>query len=256
MINYKNILTTLLFGLLGIHTALGSNALDTARATVKEWVATENAISAEAIAWDEKQNLLNDLIAVTRAEKNQLLASIEEIESTATAADSIRTELVHTQESLSKSQQLLNKFLKHMEPKLIGLKTSLPQPLIKKLEPFYQRIPEKPEITSLNTAERMQTVVSLLTAIQQFDQNITVTEELRELNDGSTGEVITLYLGLGSAYYKTRSGDDAGVGTPNANGWIWNAQPQLSERIAEAIAIAQNVSQEARFIQLPIQIQN
>ena len=102
----------------------------------------------------------------------------------------------------------------------------------------------------------MQTVVGLLSTINKFDRAITVHQELRSLGDGSTGEVETVYIGLGAAYYRTRSGDDAGLGQAGANGWTWESQPALSAAIAEVIAIANNQTQEARFIALPVELQN
>ncbi|MGC6423975.1 MAG: DUF3450 family protein [Lentimonas sp.] len=249
-------ITTVLLSLLLTPFCCANGTIETARTTVKEWIATENAISAEAIAWEEKKELLNDLIAVIRAEGLKHRESIDEIKATATAADTIRTELLSAQESLSKSESLLLDFLKKMEPRIVALKTSLPQPLIDKLKPLYQRIPAKPETSTLSNAERLQTIIGILTTIQQFDKTVTVTESLRELKDGSTVEVQTLYLGLGAAYYKTRAGDDAGIGTPSAEGWVWMSQTELSHRIAAAMDIAENVSQEARFINLPVQLSN
>ena len=233
-----------------------TEALDTTRSTVKEWVATEKAISTEAIAWQEKQALLNDLIAVTRVETETLFESIGEIQSNATVADSVRTGLLDAQESHAQGTVTILQFLTEIEPKLITLKRELPAPLVDKLDPFYQRIPIKGEDHRLSPAERMQTVAGILTAVQQFDQTITVSQEIRMLGDDTKGEVQTLYIGLGAGYYRTRSGDDAGTGIPGPTGWIWQTRPELSQTIAEAIAVAENVSQEARFIPLPVQIQN
>ena len=256
MKNHIRLFTTAILCLAAYKSSSASESIDATRATVKEWVATENAISAEAIAWEEKKALLKDLINVTLAETNQLRESIDAIQATTTAADTVRTDLVNKQQSLSESQDLLASFLQTIEPRIIDLKTTLPQPLIDKLELFYQRVPSKPEQSTLSYVERMQTVIGILTRIQQFDQTVTVAKELRELKNGSTVEVRTLYLGLGSAYYTTRTGDDAGTGLPSANGWIWKSRPELSEKIREAITVADNPSQEARFINLPVQLSN
>ncbi|HBM86594.1 MAG TPA: hypothetical protein DD423_07450, partial [Opitutae bacterium] len=96
----------------------------------------------------------------------------------------------------------------------------------------------------------------ILNTINKFDRTITLHAEIRTLGDGSQGEVETVYVGLGTAYYRTRSGDDAGYGHPGTNGWQWYSQPELSAAIAEVIATANNTNQEARFIALPVELQN
>ena len=93
-----------------------------------------------------------------------------------------------------------------------------------------------------------------LNTINKFDRSITVHEEIRTLGDGSQGEVESIYIGLGAAYYGTRSGDDAGYRQADSSGWQWISQPELSPAIADVIAIANNSTQEARFIALPVEL--
>lgn len=253
---HKHIFINAFASLSVLIAATASEALNSTRTVVKEWVATEKAISSEAIQWEEKQTLLTDLIGVTQAEIETLKQSLETIEATQTEADAVRAELVTEQEELNQGRQRIASFLDGIEPKLQALKPALPTPLQDKLTPLYQRIPQDPATTSLGIAERMQTVIGLLSTINKFDRAITVHEELRTLGDGSTGEVETVYIGLGTAYYRTRSGDDAGIGQPSTDGWQWESQPELSTSIAEVIAIANNQTQEARFIALPVEFQN
>ena len=233
-----------------------TEALESARNTVKEWVATEKAISLEAAEWLQKEALLHDLIGVTRTEITTLEKSIQEIKETATAADASRANLVTEQEALAEGRARITQFLIKIEPQLLALRPALPAPLSEKLQSVFQRIPNDPQNPALGIAERMQTVVSILTTINKFDQVITVHEELRTLDDGTTSEVETVYIGLGAAYYRTRSGKDAGSGSPGPDGWVWQSQAELEPAISEVIAIASNSTQEARFVALPVQLQN
>ena len=102
----------------------------------------------------------------------------------------------------------------------------------------------------------MQTVISILTGIHEFDRTIIVSDEIRTLADGTKSEVQSVYIGLGAAYYRTRSGKDAGIGYPNDRGWTWESQPELNEALAEVIAIIDQSTQEVRFIDLPATLQN
>jgi len=48
-----------------VHSAIASTeALETARSTVKEWAATEKVISLEVTEWNGRKHLLDDLIEV------------------------------------------------------------------------------------------------------------------------------------------------------------------------------------------------
>jgi hypothetical protein len=107
----------------------------------------------------------------------------------------------------------------------------------------------------MGIAERMQTVIGILSMVQKFNNQITVTNEIKNLNNGTQGEVKTLYLGLGSAYYVSTSGEESGYGYPSKLGWVWKSKDSLASEISESIKIAENLQQEARFISLPVNIQ-
>ncbi|MEM7791978.1 MAG: DUF3450 family protein [Verrucomicrobiota bacterium] len=251
---FRLITSLLSFGLLV--SVNGSEALDSARNLVKEWVAIEKAISSEAVEWREKQDLLNNLLSVTETEVETLENSIRAIEESATVADASRRKLVNEQEALTEGRQRISKFLSEIEPRVLQLRQTLPEPLSKKLENAYQRIPKDPTGSTLGVAERMQTVISILSIINKFDRSVTVYQEIRTLDDGTRSEVDTVYLGLGAAYYRTRSGSDAGFGQPGLDGWNWQSQPSLEADIEEIIAIASNQTQLARFIDLPVEVKN
>lgn len=239
-----------------INILQAARPIEIIRNTVKEWVTVEKTISAEAASWSEKQMLLQDLLNVTEAEIKTLESSISELESTRTVADETRKQLLFDQEILNKNHAIIRTFLETIEPELKTIKQQLPHPLTEKLTSFYQRLPEEPQQTKLGIAQRMQTVIGILTAIQQFDRTITVTEELRGLENGIQGEVRSVYIGLGAAYYYTLSGKDAGVGYLGDQGWVWESQPSLRPEVEEVIAIAEQSMSEARFIALPVSIKN
>lgn len=239
-----------------MNKAQASEEIESMRTITKEWVAVEQAISLEAVASVEKQTLLKDLVAATKAEIKTLQSALTEIEATRSAADVMREDLITDQEILRKNRTLILSFLLEMEPELKAFEKRLPTPLQEKLASFYQRLPENSSNTTLGIAERMQTVASLLTGIHEFDRTITVSDEIRTFANGTEGEVQSVYIGLGTAYYRTRSGDDAGIGHPNGEGWMWESQPGLNKEIAEVIAIVNQSTQKVRFIDLPVTLQN
>ena len=237
-------------------TLNGSQALNDLRSLTQQWVALEQSITKEAIAWEEKAFQLNDLIKITQLEVEYLEEELKILEAAATTADDRREELLIEKEQLKKDTLAIQKFLPQIEHALRHLKTRLPQPLQETLDPLYQRLPKDPNSTSLNIADRMQTVIGILSATQKFNDVITINQEIKTLTDGTQGEVTTLYIGLGAGFYITTAGNDAGYGYPTETGWVWESQASLMKPISKAIAIAENVSQEAKFISLPVNSSN
>lgn len=226
--------------------------VESVRSVTKEWVAVEQAISSEHVAWIEKQALLKDLIAAAQAENKSLRAALTEIEATRSAADALRAELILQQETLQDNREVILSFLQTMEPQLKMLEKRLPSPLREKLTASYLKLSGEPSMTDPDLARRMQTVASIMTEIHEFDRTITVSNEIRKLADGSEGEVQSVYAGLGAAYYRTRSGDDAGIGYLSSEGWVWESRPKLNDEIAAVIAILDQSNREASFIDLPV----
>ncbi len=225
-----------------------------AREAVSQWVAVERTISREAAAWREKRENVKDLISVAQKEIQALQTQIAKSRETTTDADARRSELIGMQERLSKTIAAIAAFLKPTERRLRELKKRLPAPLQQKLAPYYKRLPANPDTTSLGIAERMQTVIGILTEIQKFDTVVTVVETVRELADGTSGEVRTIWFGMGAAYYVSAGGKDAGVGMPGNEGWTWNSQPELADAILEALNAAEGRARETGFTPLPVAI--
>jgi len=237
---------------IGLNSLQGTQPLQDLRALTLEWVALEQSISKEALAWEEKKRQLNDFIQIAKAEVEQLQEERVSLEQSNNLADTQREELLDQQTSLEQHSQIIESFLPEIETELKRLRPLLPQPLLAQLQTAYRKIPAAQSSTSLGIAERMQTVMGILTSIQRFDDGITVIQEVKTLPDQSKGEVTTVYLGLATGYYVTTAGNDAGYGVPTPDGWVWQSDPSLASAINKAIAIANGTSPSATFIQLPI----
>ncbi|MCH6256353.1 DUF3450 domain-containing protein [Puniceicoccaceae bacterium K14] len=229
-----------------------SEQLDLARTTLQEWVDVEKSISQEMQSWRNEEATTLDLIAIMEKESEALQAQLEELEMNASLSEDSRSELIEEESKVDELRDVVITFLLTMESSVKELKTWLPKPLTDKLQPFYSRIPKDPNTTSLGIAERMQTVIGILSSVHGFDGKISLSREIRELSDGNKGEIQALYLGLASAYYLAPNGADAGYGVPTADGWKWESAPELANKLKEAIAVYEGVEQEARFLALPI----
>jgi len=244
-----------LIGMLSVvHAAPASpEALNAARSTVKEWAATEKAISLEVAEWEGRKQLLEDLIEVAAQRIQRLEAELAAGEDRLSSADEARFELLEQQDAVSREAAQIRVLLQKMEARLSALKPRLPQPLLEELLPVYQRLPQGPGESQLGLGERIRTVVSLLARIRKFDEVLTLTESVRTLPDSEVAvSVRILYIGLGQAYYY--GPDTAGFGSPGPEGWDWQAAPECRESIRGAIAQVEGAAILPKFVDLPVQL--
>jgi len=234
--------------------AASPEALETARSAVREWAATEKAISREAADWVGRETLLNDLIAVEAERIERLEKELAKGEASLSSADEERGELLERQDALLAKAQTIEDFLGRIEGELRALRVRLPEPLENDLATLYQRMPKEAGETTLGLGERMRTVVTLLARLRQFDGKLTVTESIRALpGGGGEASVRTLYFGLGQAYYL--GPDDAGIGLAGPEGWTWESRPEFEEAIREAMLLAEGGALEPKFVDLPVVVE-
>ena len=227
-----------------------SAGLEVARSAVKEWAIAEKAISREAAGWALRESLLLDLIQVETQRIDRLEAEKSESEAGMNASDEERRELLERQSRAQEMTAKIEAFLEEIEVELYALKLRLPEPLVEELAVAYQRLPGKGDRIRLSLGERMQTVIGIMVRIRQFDGRFNVSESTRELPDGGEALVRTIYAGLGQAYYLAPN--DAGYGTPETTGWVWQSAPEYEGAIRDALQILDGEAPEPKFISLPI----
>jgi hypothetical protein len=99
-------------------------------------------------------------------------------------------------------------------------------------------------------AERAGNVIGILNEMDKFAREICVTSEVREMDDGTTAEVTSLYLGFGPAYYCNEKRGLAGVGRSGPGGWVWTQRNEIAGAVAAAVAVYRN-ERPASYIVLP-----
>jgi hypothetical protein len=227
--------------------------LQSTRDTLARWVETQQIISKEKKDWQLGREVLSQRISLIESEINTLNERTEETRGHITEADKKRQELIDENAALKAASTSMVDVIASLEEKTRGLLAVLPRPIVERVEPLSQRIPSKPAETGLSLSERFQNVIGVLNEVNKFNRDITVATEVREMPDGVSAEVETIYFGLGQAYYVTASGDGAGVGRPSETGWAWSEADHLAERVIQAIAIVKN-EQVPAYVSLPVEI--
>lgn len=231
-----------------------SAAIQNTRSALQQYVETQRIISQEKRDLELAKEMLNERIELVQSEIESLRGKIDEAQESIAEADKKRAEMMEENDKLKQSSDVLAAFLVTLENHTRTLLTKLPAPIHERVKPLSQRIPENPEETKLSLSERFQNVIGILNEINKFNREITLVSEVRDLPDGSSAEVSTLYLGIGQAYYTGANGAIGGLGVSTDEGWVWKPADHAAGKIAQTIAILQN-EQVASFVRLPVEIQ-
>ena len=234
--------------------AAQDDPIDTTRATIEQWVEARRLISEEKRDWAVDRELLGDRIALVEREIEGFRARVKASEANITETDRQRSDLEAESAELDQATQGLTELISGFEQRLRGLLPRLPLPLRERVKIFGARLPVEGAEVKASLAERYQNVVVLLNEIDKFNREITLSIEVRDLPDGTSVEVSTMYVGIGQAYYASASGTVAGIGSANATEWTWTPANEHATAILSAIAVQRN-EQPAAFIQLPLRVE-
>ena len=227
--------------------------VDNARAALEKWVETRHIISKEKRDWALGKEMLDDRIELTQQGIDDLRDKIEDAEASIAEADEKREELLTENEKFKEASMALAGSIGGLEERTKDLLKRLPDPIRDRVKALSQQLPANPDETELSLSQRFMHLVGILNEVNKFNREITMTSEVRDLQDGTTAEVTALYIGIGQAYYATSKGDAAGVGTASPEGWTWTPANDAADEVAAAIAILKD-EQVADFVLLPVRI--
>ncbi len=227
--------------------------VDVTREALEEWVKTRRLISKERHDWELGRETLQDRIELVEGEIASLREKIRETRAGITEEDKKRADLVEENEGLKEASESLKTAVTALEARTRALLDRLPESLRSDVQPLSQKFPDDPETTKLSLGIRFQNVIGVLNHLNKRNREITLTSELRTLDDGTRAEVTTVYVGIAQAYFVNGEGTVAGFGTATPEGWAWTSAPRAAEAVARVVAILKN-ERVASFVKLPIEI--
>ena len=231
----------------------GAATPDSARASLAKWVETQQLIAKERQDWQQGKQILQSRIDAVNGEIVALEERLKETRRIAAEANGKKAGEVGENDTLQKAGAELSTWVAGLESGLRTLEARLPEPLLQKVKPLYDRMPADGHATSVSLAERYQNVVGILNEVGKFNNDITMITEVRTLSDGKPAEVRTVYVGLAQAYFVSPKGD-AGIGRPGAAGWEWTVAREIAPRIEQVVEVLQNKA-KPRFVSLPVKVQ-
>jgi hypothetical protein len=231
----------------------GAATPDAARASLAKWVETQQLIAKEKREWQDGKQILRSRIDAVNGEIAVLKERMTETRRTAAEANEKKAGEVSENQALLAAGSELATWVAGLESGLRTLEKQLPEPLLQKVKPLYDRMPADARQTNVSLAERYQNVVGILNEVGKFNNEITMVTEVRTLSDGKPAEVRTVYVGLAQAYFVSPKGD-AGVGRPGDSGWSWSAAREIAPQIEQVVEVLQNKA-KPQFVSLPVKVQ-
>lgn len=252
------LLTALLCGAAPIHGFTQESIEDT-RATLEQWVQTRMTLGRVQADWAADRETLKASISLFQGELKRLedqLKAIEEGEEENKGNQQIQKELDEqksSNEELKGALDKVNGLLTKFEARFRAIHKRLPPPLVGKIDQLFTMMPEDPADTKMTAGKRLQVLIGMIKAIDEFNSSIQVEAEVRRISADVEISVRTLYLGLGQAFYTDKNGNHAGTGTATASGWEWIENKALAPVIARTLAIYDS-AQPAAYVGLPIKV--
>jgi hypothetical protein len=215
------------------------------RETISKIVDVQTTESKERLDWiagkDEFAALLDLHTRELKLLDEELSQAGQSAPSHVESTEQIKAEIA----ALKKARNLTTEAVSRNLPRITSLTKRFPQPLIKEAEV------ELATLSAWKPADEprdaLRSILALLAKAEQFNRRFTRTTEIREGR-----EIEVLYLGLARAFYMDRK-DQAGIGQPGADGWIWKAKPEIRPELSAALEILDK-KRPPTMVSLPLEI--
>ncbi len=217
---------------------------------IREWVRVQQLTIETENGWKEERQILQDFNGLRQKELEQISQTLAAAGERAEHYDAQLSKLETEGSDLRSARKKLESAIGPLEARIQSLLPTFPPPLRHKISESEDRLQQSDAKRPLQ--ERYRDVLSILTEAANFDRQISLHTESREV-DGEERELQVLYLGLARAYYVDRSGNFGGIGVPGPEGWTWTAQPALASSIQHTIAVHQRDANPA-LVRLPLQL--
>lgn len=217
------------------------------------WIELKSALAKENALWKSEKELLKNSIQLLNTEKGIIANSLE--------SNRLASELyVKNEASLREGIDKQEKALEFVAEELAGYREKvdsiiswLPDPIRGEVESLALKLKPVEGQQSATVAGRMQSLISLLTMIDQFNNSLTLTHQIRVGSNGQSFDTRVLYWGMSTGFAVNATGDLAWRLNPSANGWDWVDASSQSAAIKMLIDVYEN-DRRPGLVSLPAQL--
>ncbi len=217
--------------------AADDHSVDELKQATDRWIDLEARVAKEGNDWRAQKEVMTTSVEVLKKEREELQAKVSAND---LAAGLFRTRFESSQLELDaqkKAHAALTEGCLAIERRARALLVRLPDPLQVRLQPMFDKLARSDGDAPVATSERTQLVVGILTAIDQFNNTLTLTHQLRPNGNGEMLDVKVLYWGLAMGYGIDTEGRHAWVLRPGPEGWQWTESPDGAAAIKTLVGV-------------------
>lgn len=218
------------------------------QALAREWVEVRETSSREKSDWEETRATWQSLNSIRQSE-------IEQLDEFVLGAEERVGALTREKQQFARERNELRTWRKNTEDRVDAVEKSLvellprfPAPLRDSLEEPILRLENPDPERALQ--DRTRDLVLILQGYREFDNSITIDNEVREI-DGESREIEVLYLGMSGAWYVDTVARYGGVGIPTNDGWEWREDNAIAGKVRRAISIHRS-EEVPGLVELPL----
>ncbi|MFC7339332.1 DUF3450 family protein [Haloferula chungangensis] len=226
--------------------------------SIREWIETTREIQKQEDDWDQDSQVLQGHRDGLLTEIEDLKEQIEKAKSSKGAADKKSLEAVEKYDALKSANDLLASRLSDFEKAMVERLPILPpaltkEPRVAQMISDLKAAAAKPEQAEQGGNARLNNVLNLMAAAEQFQGSVHLDSESRKVADGRELKINMVYFGLAAAYGVDDAGEVAFVGKPGPDGWAFEEKNELAADV-RALVDVMNGDADAKFISLPISL--
>lgn len=222
---------------------------------IDKWIETRQIISEERANWLGEKAMLETSVGILSNELTALNRAVKLLSESNTMADLERENLQSEREEIERSNEMLSVKVRTLEVAVQGLSARFPSPLLVKVTPLLQNIPEDVSRTKKTLGQRLLTVLGVLSQADKFNGTLTLQTNARDISGTGVQErVTTLYWGLAFAVYVDDAGKFAGMGLPGSKGWEWSTRNESASDVRRFIASYSGETDQLDFVNIPVEI--
>lgn len=226
--------------------------------SIREWIETTREIQKQEDDWDQDSEVLQAHREGLRTEIDDLKEQIEKAKSSKGTADKKSLEAVEKYEALKDANDLLDSKIPELEAAMVGQLALFPPPLTKdprvaQMISDVKAADAKGEKNEQGGNARLNTILNLMAAAEQFQGSVHPDSESRKVADGRELKINMVYFGLSTAFGVDDAGEVAFVGRPGPSGWVFEQNNELAPEIRELVDVL-NGDADAKFVSLPISL--
>ena len=204
---------------------------------VRQWVETQKLRGKEKADWAEQKSNMEALNKIRLKEIEQIDALIKAAGERLSDATNKKAELLAEQDKLRNQRDIIEQRVIAIESSLRNKLNIFPDPLLSKVKNEVERIRDQVNESSLQ--DKLRDTVAILSAASDFGNTMTVSNEIRDVDDQKTVEVQVLYLGFSGAWYVSKNGKNSGFGKAYEDGWKWTEDKEVAQPLIEALEMYQ-----------------